>query len=101
MSIPGSEIDDDDFDEGFVCEDEEELGFDYHLPMEAHLDPSPSPHATPHAQHRTETPATATGKRSRRIRIRPMPPGISAKFPNAVSIVITNANGKQLILVSK
>jgi len=83
----------------------EELGVDYFTSNSPETESSISP-TTPESLEDTpdEPPANRNVNRSRygnkRFSIKPMPAGFKKKFPQATSILMTNKDGTQILLVS-
>lgn len=50
---------------------------------------------------RARRPMPSEGHGPRRLRIRPMPPSMQAKYPNTVSCILTQSDGRQIVLVRK
>jgi len=100
---PGSE--DAYLEDGWDEEDaEESLALDTHVPFAPHAFAGSGDTHIPRLEADPETVAArpAHSKDSgRRVRVRPMTDALVKHFPNVVTILLTRADGKQVLLVRK
>lgn len=87
--------DDDMFDE----EETTDMGDD--LPKSTAVKSESRPDAFPvtHSRERARGKPEQQGKGKRTVRVRPMSPGMIAKWPDIVSCLLTLQNGKQVMFV--
>jgi len=105
MSDPWNQdggLDDDDYVEG-VDDEDDELGVDFHAPIEDA--PEPEPRQLP---ARAARPARAPGRAvsrpnqgSKKFRIRAMSARMAARSKGVASILVTKDDGSQVLLVRK
>lgn len=103
MSDPWNQdggLDEDDYVEGIDDEDDE-LGVDFHTPLEDVPEPEP-PRQLP-ARARAPRPVSRPnkGQGPKKFRIRAMSPRMAARSKGVASILVTKDDGSQVLLVRK
>lgn len=89
-----------------IFDDNDEDMFDDEESEENNISADSAP-SQPEAPARAAEPARARkpmhseSHGPRRLRIRPMPPSMQAKYPNTVSCILTQSDGRQIVLVRK
>lgn len=102
MSDPWNQdggLDDDDYVEGIDDEDDE-LGVDFHTPIEDA--PEPEPRQLPARAHRPQRlPVSRPNQGPKKFRIRAMSARMAARSKGVASILVTKDDGSQVLLVRK
>lgn len=92
-------LDEDDFVEG-VDDEDDELGVDFHTPIEDAPEPPPRQLPAPRARPQGR-PVGMPSRAPKKFRIRAMSARMAARSNGVVSILVTKADGSQVLLVRK